>query len=249
MTIRTGYPAGMTPRNEPSLNESLSDVEYERLAAILRSFPGKASMDLEEMDGFFAALICGPVTVPPSKYLHEIWGGGSAPFATEAEFRDFLNLAIRHWNFVARVLGDPDLLFLPLVFADEGDAIPRGNLWAKGFLRGTELCREAWDEIFQDEEKFSLLVPVLALAHEHDPDPTMRTWENPPGPELRKEVIAGISLMVQRLFDHFRSRAASPPASEKTTYRKSGRRLGRNDPCYCGSGKKYKRCCGNVTVH
>ena len=24
----------------------------------------------------------------------------------------------------------------------------------------------------------------------------------------------------------------------------SGRKVGRNDPCPCGSGKKYKKCCG-----
>jgi len=24
----------------------------------------------------------------------------------------------------------------------------------------------------------------------------------------------------------------------------SARKIGRNDPCPCGSGKKYKRCCG-----
>ena len=23
-------------------------------------------------------------------------------------------------------------------------------------------------------------------------------------------------------------------------------RIGRNDPCPCGSGKKYKRCCGKI---
>jgi uncharacterized protein YecA (UPF0149 family) len=25
----------------------------------------------------------------------------------------------------------------------------------------------------------------------------------------------------------------------------SARKIGRNDPCPCGSGKKYKRCCGH----
>ena len=25
---------------------------------------------------------------------------------------------------------------------------------------------------------------------------------------------------------------------------KSGKKIGRNEPCACGSGKKYKRCCG-----
>ncbi|MCX7429398.1 MAG: SEC-C metal-binding domain-containing protein [Planctomycetia bacterium] len=28
------------------------------------------------------------------------------------------------------------------------------------------------------------------------------------------------------------------------TIRMTGRKLGRNDPCRCGSGIKYKRCCG-----
>jgi len=28
------------------------------------------------------------------------------------------------------------------------------------------------------------------------------------------------------------------------TYRRKGQKVGRNDPCPCGSGKKYKHCCG-----
>jgi hypothetical protein len=27
-------------------------------------------------------------------------------------------------------------------------------------------------------------------------------------------------------------------------YRRPGPKVGRNDPCPCGSGKKYKKCCG-----
>ena len=26
-------------------------------------------------------------------------------------------------------------------------------------------------------------------------------------------------------------------------------KIGRNEPCACGSGKKYKQCCGKVTLH
>ena len=28
--------------------------------------------------------------------------------------------------------------------------------------------------------------------------------------------------------------------------RRTARKTGRNDPCPCGSGKKYKRCCGRA---
>jgi uncharacterized protein len=232
--------------NRPGLDQSLSDAECDRLEAILRGLPGASAMNLEEMDGFFAALICGPVTVPPSAYLNEIWGGGPGPFATEAELREFLNLAMRHWNWIARALATPDLVFIPRLVIEKDEAIPRGNRWARGFLRGVGLCREAWDEIFDDEEKFAILLPVLALAHENDPDPELRSWKTPPGPELRKEVLGGLSVATQRLWACFRSGGRSrTPARVPATMSK----IGRNDPCSCGSGKKYKRCCGSVTVH
>ena len=33
-------------------------------------------------------------------------------------------------------------------------------------------------------------------------------------------------------------------AARPETYRREGPKIGRNEPCPCGSGKKYKRCCG-----
>jgi hypothetical protein len=40
---------------------------------------------------------------------------------------------------------------------------------------------------------------------------------------------------------------ASPVASQMTALSVVGRtRIGRNDPCPCGSGKKFKKCCGRV---
>ena len=39
------------------------------------------------------------------------------------------------------------------------------------------------------------------------------------------------------------AQAAEPPPVAKTI-RKQVPKVGRNDPCPCGSGKKYKKCCG-----
>jgi uncharacterized protein len=52
----------------------LTDAEYDRLAGILNGFCGEHAMNLEELDGFFAALICSPDLVRPSEYLPELWG-------------------------------------------------------------------------------------------------------------------------------------------------------------------------------
>jgi preprotein translocase subunit SecA len=42
--------------------------------------------------------------------------------------------------------------------------------------------------------------------------------------------------------DYIMSRGEDVP--EKKTVKNDGVKIGRNDPCYCGSGKKYKKCCG-----
>jgi preprotein translocase subunit SecA len=31
--------------------------------------------------------------------------------------------------------------------------------------------------------------------------------------------------------------------------RRNAPKVGRNDPCPCGSGKKYKKCCGGASVN
>ena len=33
-------------------------------------------------------------------------------------------------------------------------------------------------------------------------------------------------------------------SDENGVYRRTNKKIGRNEPCPCGSGKKYKNCCG-----
>jgi uncharacterized protein len=236
-------------QTRPGVDESISDAEYDRLEAILDGLPGEDAMDLEEMDGFFAALICGPVTVSPGEYLNEIWGEEEAPFETVEDLEEFFSLAIRHWNSIAHALASSDQTFMAWLIPEEGEEIPRGNRWARGFQRAILLRRDTWDELFKDDDRFAMLLPIFALAHENDPDPEMRTWKTAPEPELREKVLIGLSVAAQKLFDYLRSHRTSEAGSGQTGPRKTMRKMGRNDPCYCGSGKKYKRCCGNVTIN
>jgi len=39
-------------------------------------------------------------------------------------------------------------------------------------------------------------------------------------------------------------REAEGGSDEVQTFRREGKKVGRNDPCPCGSGKKYKKCHG-----
>jgi uncharacterized protein len=56
-------------------NSRLTDAELDRLDDFLITCEGDNAMDLEELDGFFAALIAGSEMVMPSEYLAEVFGG------------------------------------------------------------------------------------------------------------------------------------------------------------------------------
>jgi uncharacterized protein len=71
-------------------------------------------------------------------------------------------------------------------------------------------------------------------------------WE-PIADDERESVIHEMLDGVQDVYDFFteaRERALAP-----ATVRRDGDKVGRNDPCPCGSGKKYKSCHGAGTVH
>ena len=81
--------------------QPLTDAELDKLADVLKRYGDKRAMNLEMLDGFFAALICGPNDVPPSEYLPEIWGGdmvNEAAFRTKPILQEFISLVARHWN-------------------------------------------------------------------------------------------------------------------------------------------------------
>jgi uncharacterized protein len=71
-------------------SEPLTDAEFERLSGILGRFDNKHPMNLEQLDGFLAALICGPEIVRPSEYLPVICGSDMVledSFGTQSVFR------------------------------------------------------------------------------------------------------------------------------------------------------------------
>jgi uncharacterized protein len=93
-------------------------------------------------------------------------------------------------------------------------------------------------------------VPIFALAYEHDPDPEMRSYDKPVSPELREKLIIGAAAAVMRIYRYFQQRrfTATYATGNSTTYQRVTTKVGRNEPRPCGSGKKYKQCCGRICI-
>jgi uncharacterized protein len=232
--------------------QPLTDAEFDRLSGVLGRFDNQRPMNLEQLDGFFAALICGPLNVPPSEYLPVILGEDMVledTFNAQPVLEDFLSLILRHWNVIVDTLAS-DEVYLPLLKQDETGISPT-NDWANGFLRGMELRKAEWGALLDDEDHGGWLVPIFALAHEHDPDPEMRPFKGPITAEAREKLIVGAAAGVIGIYHHFEAqRLLEKRLFENTmTVRRVTPKIGRNHPCPCGSGMKFKHCCGRTKLH
>lgn len=232
--------------------QHLTEAELDKLSSALQRFGDKRAMNLEMLDGFFAALICGPQMVLPSEYLPQVWGGrmiNEPEFESKPILQEFLALVMRHWNATCHTLHSGNV-YLPLLLTDENGET-RGNDWANGFVRGMEMRRDSWLVLLDDEDHGGALVPILALAHEHHPDPEMRSYKEPISAEKREQLIAGAAAGVMEIYHYFEAERllhASGRAAA-TTFRRDAPKVGRNDRCPCGSGKKFKHCCERATIH
>jgi uncharacterized protein len=228
----------------------LDDEQIERLADLLdqRAVPHKG-FNLEALDGFLSALAVSPEQPPAEEWQPQVWGGKAPRWNDQAEADEIQALLLGHWNMVSsRVChGDDDLPdhLAPLLWlpeepeADAPDELDVGRDWAFGFFRGVELREAAWDQWLDDndwmDEIFGLF-DRLASGEVLGEDPAA-----PPTPisyRERLEIVAGLPGMLADLHHH-RIDALTPrePLRRAET-------PNRNDPCSCGSGKKYKKCCG-----
>jgi len=62
--------------------------------------------------------------------------------------------------------------------------------------------------------------------------------------KVAKEIPAAQEVAAPRYHEHRGEAAGDGNGSGPKTIRREGPKVGRNEPCPCGSGKKYKKCCG-----
>jgi len=230
-------------------NDPLTDAELDRLGDFLEGCEGGKAMNIEQLDGFFAALIAGPETVMPSEYYREVFGGemsDACEFGSLDEANEILWLMMRHWNTITSTcIGTT--VYVPLLLKDQ-DGTVHGNDWARGFMRGMHMRHDGWAELVSDERNGGCLIPIMMLCYEHDEDPEMRPKTI--SPEQREDVIAHMAVGLLGACEYFRSpREAYADTTPAPEPRSNSPKVGRNDPCPCGSGKKYKRCCGGARVN
>lgn len=192
-----------------SSREPLTDGDLDRLDELLEALNPDGAMLLEELDGFFSALVAGPVPGDPEQHLDEVLGldeGTQPAFDGDAQRAELLALLERHWRSIDEALGDGEG-FAPILMHDD-QGRPGGNLWAIGFLRGISLAPDAWEAVEDDPEMAPLLEPFETLAEELD----LETGEtvNPVDPDERQGLIDAMAEAAFAFHEYFAAVRTAP---------------------------------------
>ena len=231
--------------------KELTEKNIERLDDILFDMGDKV-MDLESVDGFFCALACSPERIAPSDYLPVIFGG-EIEFSDESLLNETMPLLFSYWNAVVdklrKPVQKPDDLYFPFSLKDsEGDDVD-GRLWALGFMIGVSAFPDPWEKLMEDKNKAQQLTPMMIFAGQNQENPELKAEPIPE--DKHAELLATMFFCLYETYEFFREEREK--ASHKKGFSKdtvdifqspaTSLNIGRNDPCHCGSGTKFKKCC------
>jgi uncharacterized protein len=261
---RLGYrtfelPDGIQPGNANKIGQQmkgdrllaypLTEAEIAQLEDFLLSdsVPEEA-MDLSMMDGFITALVSGPSLTMPSSVLRWIWDsehGHDAPmFANAVESAAIITLIMRHWNDIDDTLNSEPEEYEPLILERkaDGQTIPIVDSWCSGYCKGIAVDRARWSPLLAQHPEW--FTAIVLYGTEDGWDDLERRHESIEQHQAFADSLAGSVRNIHRYW--LEQRTSQIAHGEMPTVRAQAPKVGRNAPCPCGSGKKYKRCHGAV---
>jgi uncharacterized protein len=142
---------------------------------------------------------------------------------------------------VNRLEVDGTVTYGPLFLADNDKSThDRVRTWVRSFWKAMTLAPATWSSLAEDERTQILIRPFVGFVdlEPHAPDDSANA------DDILDEDAALIPRMILVLHKLARLRQAYAPAPRPGHRTK----IGRNDPCPCGSGRKYKRCCAALDL-
>lgn len=228
---------------------------YERVCWRLAGFDGRVSP--EWVDGFLTGVLAGPRAIPIEQWLPAMLGDAFArAFADPLDARQAQRALSSRWSELAQqldaegLMASPTSIYLePWIVAYEdhdreafvaqglgtaeeaANELRPGVAWSRGFIAASEHLASDW------------VVPAADAADAqrfHDAMQRIRDLQTPGSASSaeRDAQIDAACLAAQQLRLYWVDHAPKP------TTRRVEALPGRNEPCPCGSGLKFKKCHG-----
>ncbi len=253
----------------PTPTAALSAQDFDTLDDLLDDLRTRheETPQWEFCEGFLAALVCCRRAIAEDEWLPVLLGleeGGD--FATPAQRAQFLDLWQRRTAEVRQALDTPvesldqDAAYAPEVMDVRGalaslppeeraeiadEDIPAfAQVWALGFMYAIENWPDEWAPP-RDREAArwhdSAIEAIVALTEDDPHEPTLSALSEDGPPSVSEHRLNAYGEALWAVYD---LRDIWRQIGPRVTQVIKAPTPGRNDLCNCGSGKKFKRCCG-----
>lgn len=249
--------AGLQAQDFDALDEILDDLRTRH----------DETPQWEFCEGFLAALVCCRRGIGSDEWLPVLLGlDESGSFASDAQRAQFMALWDRRFEEVRQALDteiqalDEDKAYAPEVMDVrgaiaslppeerediEGEDIPSfAQVWALGFMYAIESWPEEW-EAPKDKDAAKWhdlsLQAIVALTEDDTDEATLSAFGEDGPPSVSEQRLNAYGEALWAVYDLREIWRNIGPRVQQVI---KGDTPGRNDPCSCGSGKKYKKCCG-----
>ena len=215
------------------------------------------TLTYHELEGFLFTVVSAPELIPLSDWLPIVFGEQEVDYASPDEAQEIIGQIMAFYNTTNAAVLDPPTRLpadCPLhdnVLADLEDEAPMAQ-WSRGFLRGHQWLEELWEDLPEElTDELNAILMALGFFSSREMAEGFHA-EATTGEQSFKAMADAIHRVVPRAVAQYahmgRSIATVLAERDTDTPVTHDVKVGRNDPCPCGSGKKYKKCCG-VTVH
>ncbi|MFZ2268103.1 MAG: UPF0149 family protein [Azonexus sp.] len=221
----------------------LSDKELDRLEQLLEAevFQDDA-MRLDEVQAILCAIISGPLPVAPGVWLAEVLGKG-VENANDAVVAETIELLMRLNNDIAAALLADETVSPVLYPIDEKCEDYDYAAWADSYVFGAGMAGDWYELAGKHADDLSELLEPMFLLNgmlKEDVEKSGERWFAPAEEaRLVADIQENLPVIVQTLYNFWRNKR------EGGTIKRDEPKSGRNDPCPCGSGRKFKQCCGS----
>ena len=236
-------------------DDLFTEDDLDHLETLLDSdiFQGEAML-LDELQALLCAIISGPVTASPDDWLPIVFGENPA-FENEAQAAEVIGLLIRFYNDLAEKLDTGEGWEIILYPVDDDPDELDFSTWADAYIYGSQLTCNWYEAVGDHAEQLTELLQPLFLLNGMLKEDTLQRgepWMSDAQEEAAIESARNeLPDLVEAIHDFWKAKLASD-ASIADELRRKGvmmtaefTSVSRDDACPCGSGKKFKQCCGS----
>jgi uncharacterized protein len=225
---------------------AVTDATSTWLAFLVSPAAPQSAMSLLELDGYLTGVIVAPSLIRPSRWMAGLWIDAEPVFDDPAQIQLVLSAVGVMFNAIStrieqslrRLETERVCDYRPAFKTDDGkpshDIVGR---WANGFWRAMQLTPTDWHALGADDRTQVLIKPFVGFIDagkgaDFEPADDIDDRLDEAAAEIPRAIL------LLRKIAQMRASRVNPVRQTPRT------KIGRNDPCPCGSGKKYKRCCG-----